>query len=153
MTPIRARSLVAIAMLMSLLFPTPGRTHAPQARDAHEVELCAIEGFDDFLREFSRSINFQKNHTLFPLQKLHVDKTTDPEPLPTEQLLISSTEVIFPLFPTQKEIRSMNGDLSVIISHGKAEASIRKPDTDYLVKYFFEHNQCWGLYRIEDWSL
>lgn len=108
--------------------------------------------FDDFLLTFSGNVDFQKKFTHFPLQKLFVRIDADPEPKP-EEILLDKSQVYFPIYPHPKEIERLS--LILDISQGKKEAkiSIRQDDTDYLVSFFFEFNDCWYLIRVEDWSL
>jgi hypothetical protein len=115
--------------------------------------VCDLSNFDGFWRLFSKSVDFQKKHTLYPFQKLYVDKLADPEPLPREVSLMVQDDVAFPLYPVSESVDNITKELHVQISRRKAKVRISKLNTDFLVNYYFKHDQCWGLYRIEDWSL
>ena len=95
----------------------------------------------------------QKKYTVIPLQKMYIDPSSGPEPLIIEQTL-TLEEITYPFFPGPMEVWSMSmGLLQISENYGtKGKIRISKPDTDYLVEYFFKYDQCWRLYRIEDWS-
>ncbi len=129
-----------------------------------EEEWAAIPGYDKpyycrpsfavFLPVFSAdalsSGKPQMGYTVIPLQKSYIDSSSGPEPLTIEQTL-TLDEITYPVFPSPQEVKS--GLLQIVEAHGtKARVRISKPDTDYLVEYFFEYDRCWRLHRIEDRS-
>ncbi len=95
----------------------------------------------------------QKKYTVIPLQKMYIDPSSGPEPLIIEQTL-TLEEITYPFFPGPMEVWSMSmGLLQISENYGtKGKVRISKPGTDYLVEYFFKYDECWRLYRIEDWS-
>jgi len=116
------------------------------------VSMCKQENFQAFIDHFSASIASQKKYTRFPLEKLQVDALADPEPLPQE-FRLQKSQIVFPIFPGTDEIKNESLSLAISISGREAKVRLFKPDTDYLIEYFFKHEDCWNLVRIEDWSL
>ena len=82
-----------------------------------------------------------------------MDNTADPEPLPKEKLIAFFNEAMFPIFPSQEELNALGLAFETSVQQETAEVGVNKPDADYLTKYFFEHSQCWRLFRIENWPL
>ena len=114
--------------------------------------VCGLEYFNEFIDEFSKSIDFQKSHILFPLQKMYINNSADPEPIPME-ILLDYEEIIYPIFPKFEEIYLADRYLNLNVLQKNAEVNVGKEDTDYLLKFFFKNDGCWKLFRIEDWSL
>ena len=119
----------------------------------HKLGYCH-PSFAVFLPVFSADAlsggENQKKYTVIPLQKSHIDSSSGPEPLTIEQML-TLDEITYPVFPSPQEVWS--GFLQIVEAYGtKARVRISKPDTDYLVEYFFEYDRCWQLHRIEDRS-
>ncbi len=123
-----------------------------QAGDDGIKNRCAIENFSLFLDYFSYSKNGQIKYTKIPLQKLYIDPITDPEPSSVE-VKLDSDEIVYPVFPTKKYLKKIGATINIYLSGKNAKVRLEKPDTDYLVMYFFKHQNCWSLYRIENWSL
>jgi hypothetical protein len=104
------------------------------------------------MAHFSVSIDIQKQYTRFPLEKLQVDALADPEPL-TEEFKLKKSQIDFPIFPGPNEIEDGSLQMDISVSGDEAKVRLFKPDTDYLIEYFFQLGVCWNLVRIEDWSL
>lgn len=118
--------------------------------DAKNSVQCASSDFSKFIAIFSESIELQKKYIVFPLEMLMV-VDTDPEPKAVEKKYKPS-QIVFPVMPNSAERKKRQ--LRLKINKNKKLVTLEKPDTDYMVNYFFERkNACWYLVRIEDWSL
>jgi hypothetical protein len=131
----------------------PGKTNEPNPELLPgSVSICEHEDFHEFMAHFSVSIDIQKQYTRFPLEKLQVDALADPEPL-TEEFKLKKSQINFPVFPGPDEIEDGSLQMDISVSGDKAKVRLFKPDTDYVIEYFFQLEKCWNLVRIEDWSL
>jgi WD40 repeat protein len=135
------------------LIQLPGTTNGGDPELLPESgSICEYEDFHEFMAHFSVSIDIQKQYTRFPLEKLQVDALADPEPL-TEEFKLKKSQIDFPIFPGPNEIEDGSLQMDISVSGDEAKVRLFKPDTDYLIEYFFQLGVCWNLVRIEDWSL
>jgi WD40 repeat protein len=135
------------------LIRVPGKTNEPDPELlSGSGSICEHEDFHEFMAHFSVSIDIQKQYTRFPLEKLQVDALADPEPL-TEEFKLKKSQIDFPIFPGPNEIEDGSLQMDISVSGDEAKVRLFKPDTDYLIEYFFRLGVCWNLVRIEDWSL
>jgi hypothetical protein len=148
------RLIVATVVLFSVLSSGCSgqqKNHDPETHRG-SVSMCKQENFQAFIDHFSESIDAQKKYSRFPIEKLQVDALADPEPLPQE-FSLEKWQIVFPIFPDPDEIKSESLSIDISTTGNEAKVRLFKPDTDYLIEYFFQHDGCWTLIRIEDWSL
>ena len=118
----------------------------------YESILCDEGNFESFFNKFKSELAVQEKATMFPLQKMTVDAGAFPEPKSIETLLEES-QVVFPIYPSQNTLEERKLRVKISTNKNRAKVILQKPDTDYLVYYFFTFEECWSLTRIEDWSL
>jgi hypothetical protein len=146
--------LLAIVLLFSIFLSgcfEQQRNQNPELPPG-PISICKQDNFQEFFEYFSTSIDAQKQYTRFPLEKLEVDAMADPEPLPQE-FRLEKSQIVFPIFPGPDEIKSELLSIDISISGNEAKVRLFKPDTDYSIEYIFQHEECWNLIRVEDWSL
>lgn len=116
------------------------------------AEQCAETNFDAFLARFSEDPEFQRRHVQFPLpQQVNEDKGVGgPALVETQVQSWPATGVLY-LNAEQRKAHGLEVTVTPI-ERGK-RVKLEKPDTDYLIYYFFEQRPCWRLVRIENYSL
>jgi hypothetical protein len=142
--------LLAVSLAACNRQTTPARP-AP----AIEVSLsrCPSQTFEGFFAEFSDSAELQKTFTRLPLRSDSIDAGAEPEPKPITKML-SAQELEFPLVPSKQQIADERLETSFKVSGNDTVVELIKPDTDYMVSYYFERaGDCWRLYRKNDASL
>lgn len=121
---------------------------------AANVQAGDISDFDVFFHEFTESIEFQKSHTLFPLEKLIIMNAI-PEPKEVAKFL-TKEQIMFPVIKNEKEFIS-DGLVAKIeqkdISGNLIVVNVFKDDTGWQVLYIFKKDGAWKLVRIEDRSI
>jgi hypothetical protein len=144
---------IAFCLLVPLLTlhctSLPG--DAPSASQRSETALCRADNFTSFLARYSEDADFQKRNTASPLSKQVVENVL-PEPRPVEKS-IELSQVSFPVFPSSVRIKADSLQMQVTPDARGMKVRLSKPDTDYLIEYFFERRECWRLVRIQDKSL
>lgn len=124
-----------------------------RTRPSSEGLRCPSSKFEEFLSIYTEDLEIQRSFTNFPLTRQHLDIHAQPEPMPVVQVL-SKDQVEFPLIQrsSDRQLQSLVIEIHEVES-GRAKITLKKVDADYQVNYFFSRNGCWGLDRIEDWSL
>jgi hypothetical protein len=145
---IRVDQLLRLSLCVLLLIVNAACSSEPTAI----ADECAESRFGIFLTRFAEDRDFQRQHTRFPLSKQMLDGRAMPEPVPVETW-IEAPPADSSLFPDAARIEAESLTLEVARTDRGKLVRLKKADTDYLVKYFFEHHSCWTLVRIEDLSL
>jgi hypothetical protein len=140
-------TVLAVVLLACAGGAPPIRAAAPPA----DAALCRVESFPAFLERFSDDVEFQKQHTAPKLQTVEVDNSR-PEPTPVEKL-VARAELKFPVFLGSEKRKRDGLEMQIEPAKRGMKVTLSKPDTDYLIEYYFEHHECWQLVRKEDWSL
>ena len=110
---------------------------------------CRLDSFKYFFNDFSSGTINQRKYTIVPLEKLYINSLSDPEPSKIE-INLALEQIEFPVIPF---LEGLSFSIEADEGLGKAKVRVEKEDTDYQVIYFFQHDTCWNLFRIEDWSL
>ncbi|MGE4397988.1 MAG: hypothetical protein AB7D29_00585 [Campylobacterales bacterium] len=110
--------------------------------------------FNLFLDNYIESIEFQRQHTKIPLEKLTIDPAAEPEPKTIESVL-AQNKVVFPLIQSKKEQLKNGLKFKIMeLTSNDAKAFLFKEDTGWQVLYIFKKfGNTWQLVRIEDHSL
>jgi len=129
----------------ALVFPFAAHAAAPAA-------ACFSGAFAPFLVAFANQESVQRTHTRVPLvSETVVD--ADPEPKPVIKKL-AKNQVVFPVFPLKAERASTPLTMEITsLTATSASVKLEKPDTDYLLTYYFRKSACWQLVRKNDASL
>lgn len=116
------------------------------------AEQCAETDFDAFLARFSEDAEFQRRHVQFPLPKqANEDKgIRGPELVETQ---VQSWPATGALYLNAEQRKAHKLEVTVSPTERGKRVKLEKPDTDYLIYYFFEQRPCWTLVRIENYSL
>ena len=139
---LRGAAFAVIAMAGSALFGS----------SAIADEQCAEAEFDAFLARFSEDAEFQRRHVQFPLAKLMNEDhgSKGPELVETRIEAWPATGALY----LNADTRKAHGlEVTVASTERGRRVKLEKPDTDYLIYYFFEQRPCWTLVRIENYSL
>jgi hypothetical protein len=93
----------------------------------------------------------QREFTAYPLTKLELDYYAEPE---VSIRYLGRDQFKFPVFPLKQERGEVPFEIIIHnVSDNNAKVSVAKPDTDYVITYYFRKNGCWRLERVEDWSM
>lgn len=120
---------------------------------AKTTDVCSTESFAEFVNRFGESTSLQRSATSIPLHRQRMDLSAQPEPKPIFQV-VGLSQLKFPLLPSAADRQKASLVLDAgAMSNSVGKVTLRKPDTDYLVNYYFIRKACWTLVRVEDWSL
>ena len=129
-------------------------TSAPSASAVEAAaNRCPSRTFEGFFAAFADSADLQRAFTRWPLRSDSVDARAEPEPKPiTKMLSVEALEV--PLVPSRQQVADEGLEISFKTSGNDTVVELIKPETDYMVSYYFERaGDCWRLYRKNDASL
>jgi hypothetical protein len=119
-------------------------------------ESCAAD-FLSFLSKFEAQVEFQKQHTRFPLLATYVDGLAEPEPKTVAYKIKNADDAKYKrvLYPSREKQSAVPFKKSVTAkSQTGYFVQFTKPGTDYSLGYFFEKgSDCWRLVKFEDYSL
>ena len=141
-------SVLAVVLLACASGAPPIRAAAPAAADA---ALCRVENFQTFLERFTDDVEFQMQHTAPHVQTVQVDNS-GAEPTPVEKV-VARADLKFPVIPPSAKRKQDGLEMTVEPAKRGMKVTLKKPDTDYLIEYTFEHAGCWQLVRRENASL
>lgn len=117
------------------------------------VSRCPSQTFEGFFAAFSDSAEVQKTFTRLPLRSDSIDAGAEPEPRPITKMF-SAQELEFPLVPDKRQVANEGLETSFKPSGNDMVVEVSKPDTDYMISYYFERaGDCWRLHRKNDASL
>jgi hypothetical protein len=140
-------------LLVAVSLVACSRQTAPAPHIEAAASRCPSRNFDSFFAAFSDSAEAQKQFTRSPLRSDSIDAGAEPEPKPVTKML-SAQELEFPLVPTSQQVSDEGLATSFKASGNEMVVELTKPDTDYMVSYYFERaGECWRLYRKDDASL
>lgn len=131
----------------------PTGSPVAQLEPAETRRACPSQDFDQFLQAFAANVDVQRAHTANSLLSESLDVTAEPEPrLVSRQL--DRVDLRFPLMPSSQQQLDDGLKVSLTKLGGQVvEVTLRKPDTDYQVSFFFRKGDCWELYRKRDDSM
>jgi hypothetical protein len=129
-------------------------TSAPSASAVEAAtNRCPSRTFEGFFAAFADSVDLQKAFTRRPLRSDSIDARTEPEPKPITKML-SAEALEFPLVPSRQQVADEGLEISIKTSGSDTVVELTKPETDYMVSYYFERaGDCWRLHRKNDESL
>lgn len=149
------RFLTVLALLLAQNAYALDLNAQPASREVSgALEIpCPSSDFSIFIRTFSNDVNVQKTFTKYPLKKQFLDPDAEPEPKKVIRNL-KRHQIQFPIIPLHEERVKQSLEIHIAsVTANTATVTLVKPDTDYQVSYYFRKSGCWGLVRIEDWSL
>lgn len=124
---------------------------------AGSAPALAVQGtcpptFESFLARFQADAGFQRTRTA---RRLVVSRLVPAEPEPqtiTKRMI--AAQIRYPVMPDAAALRRQGLALNIHHSGGsEAVVIVRKPDTDYQIRYTFRRAGCWELVRKDDESL
>jgi hypothetical protein len=114
---------------------------------------CPSPTFEGFFAAFADDTELQKEFVRLPLRSDSIDAGAEPEPKPVTKML-TLQELEFPLVPSKEQVADEGLKTSFSTSGTEMDVELIKPDTDYMVTYYFQRaGDCWRLYRKDDASL
>jgi hypothetical protein len=141
----------ATVLAVVLLACASGAPSVRAVAPAADATLCRVENFQAFLERFTDDVEFQQQHTAAQLQTVQVDNSGR-EPTPVEKL-VARADLKFPVIPPSAKRKQDGLEMTVEPAKRGMKVTLKKPDTDYLIEYTFEHAECGQLVRRENASL
>ena len=146
----------AFLLLLAASLAACDRQATPPTQAAQIVGAapgCPSPTFEGFFAAFADDTKLQKEFVRLPLRSDSIDAGAEPEPKATTRML-TVQELEFPLVPSKQKVADEGLKTSFRTSGSEMVVELIKPDTDYMVTYYFERaGDCWRLFRKDDASL
>lgn len=117
------------------------------------LATCPAQDISFFIQRFSNDEAIQRLFTVVPLVSQYLDAAAQPEPERRTRTL-ERGQIVFPVMPLAEErSERLLGMRLEDVTALSARVDLFKPDTDYLISYFFRMDDCWRLVKIDHQSL
>lgn len=139
--------------LCAILISTNAMPNSHTTADPFRKNSCFKGSFSEFFKSFIENEKVQRLSTKNPLSIQRIDPTTEPEPTPVIKVL-NAQQITFPLI--LRKIDRENRRLLPGIdkqSEKKANITLYRDNSGYLINFFFLKKKCWVLEKIEDDSI